>query len=149
MTFSAYLGGSRMEAIKQLVPIYWTNTLRPEQNGRHLADDIFKLKYPEWNKANLRGLIAVTSLVILLKLDSNCWLISLCDLDIWWMTSKTNKAPLLHYIKRYTSFQIHWWIQIVVTFLKCSIWVKIDDFFVLRGLDNWQMTLKNNRASLL
>ena len=34
------------------------------------------------NKANLRDLIAATGLVILLKLDSNRQLISLCDLEI-------------------------------------------------------------------
>ena len=24
---------------------------------------------------------------------------SLCDLEIWWMTSKNNRAPLLYYVK--------------------------------------------------
>ena len=38
--------------------------------------------------ANLRDLIAATGLVILLKLDSNRWFFSPCDLEIWWMTSK-------------------------------------------------------------
>ena len=37
-------------------------------------------------KANLRDLIAATSLVAL-KLDSNSWFFSPCDLEIWWMTS--------------------------------------------------------------
>ena len=48
----------------------------------------------EQNKANLRNLIAATGLVILPKLDSNHQSFKLCDLEIWWMTSKNNTAPL-------------------------------------------------------
>ena len=90
-------------------------------------------------KTNLRDLIAATGLVILPKLDSNRWLISPCDLGIWWMTSKNNKATLLYYIKLYASFQIHWWIQTGVTFRKCSIWVKIGDFLsrLTLKIDGW------------
>ena len=54
---------------------------------------------PICNKANLRDLIAATSLIILLKLDSNRRFFSPFDLEIWWMTSKNYRAPLLHYIK--------------------------------------------------
>ena len=49
------------------------------------------------NKANLKDLIAATGLVTLLKLDSNRRFFSPCDLEIWWMTSKNNRAPLLYY----------------------------------------------------
>ena len=101
------------------------------------------------HKANLRDLIAATGLAILLKLDKNNRLISLCDLEIWWMTSKNNKAPLLYYIKLCASFQIHWWIQTGVTIRKCSMWVKIGDFFVLPDLEIWWMILKNKKAPLL
>ena len=80
------------------------------------------------NKTNLRDLIAATGLVIFLKLDSNHRLISPNDLEIWWMTSKNNKAPLIYYIKLCASFQIHWWIQTGVTVWKRSIQVKIGDF---------------------
>ena len=80
------------------------------------------------NKTNLRDLIAATCLVILLKLDSNHELISPCDLKIWWMTSKNNKAPLLYYIKLCAPFQIHCWIQTGVTVRKRSFQVKIGDF---------------------
>ena len=52
----------------------------------------------------------------------------LCDLEIWWMTLGHNRAPLLYYIKRCASFQIHQWIQIGVTVRKRSIWVKIGNF---------------------
>ena len=66
------------------------------------------------NKANLRDLIAATGLVILLKLNSNRWFFSPCDLDIWWMTPppKKNRAPLLCYFKLFASFRSHWWIQL-------------------------------------
>ena len=81
------------------------------------------------NKANLRDLIAATGLVILLKFDPNRFF-SPCDLEIWCMTSKNNRAPLLYYIKLCVSFQIHRWIQTEVTLRK-------------------RMTIKNNKAPLL
>ena len=87
------------------------------------------------NKATLRDLIAVTGLIILLKLDSNRRLISLCDLEIWWMTSKNNKASLIFYIELCASFQTRQWIQTGVTVRKCSIRVKIGDFFVPHNLE--------------
>ena len=51
-----------------------------------------------------------------------------CDLEIWWMTFKNNRAPLLCYFKLCVSFRTHWWIQIGVTVWKCPMWVKFDDF---------------------
>ena len=91
------------------------------------------------HKANLRDLIAATGLVILLKLDWNHRLFSPWDLEIWRMTSKNNKAPLLYYIKLCASFQIHWWIQTGATVRKCSIRVKICDFLSCVNLkfDGW------------
>ena len=80
------------------------------------------------NKANLRDLIAATGLVILLKLDSNRQFFSPCDLEIWWMTPKNNRAPLLCYFKLFALFRSHWWIQTGVTVRKRLIWVKTDDF---------------------
>ena len=80
-------------------------------------------------KANLREVTAVTGLVILLKLDSNRRLFSPCDLEIWWMTPKNNRAPLVCYFKLFASFCSHWWIQTAVTVWQHLIWVKIDDFF--------------------
>ena len=52
-----------------------------------------------------------------------------CDLEIWRMTLKNNRAPLLCYFKLCASFHTHWWIQTLVTVRKRSIRVKIDDFF--------------------
>ena len=65
-----------------------------------------------------------------------------CDLEIWWMTLKNNRAPLLCYIKLCVSFQSHRWIQSGVTVRKRSIRVKIGDFFVLCEIEIWRMTLK-------
>ena len=81
-----------------------------------------------WNKANLRDLIAATGLAILLKLDSYRQIFSPCDLEIWWMTLKNNRASLLYYAKLCTSFQTHRWIQTGVTIRKRTIWVKLVTF---------------------
>ena len=97
----------------------------------------------------MSDLIAATGLVILLKFDPNHWFFSPCDFEIWCMTSKNNRAPLLCYIKLCVSFQIRRWIQTEVTLRKRSIRVKIGDFFVLCDLEIWWMTLENNRAPLL
>ena len=92
-----------------------------------------------WNKANLRDLIAATGLVILLKLDLNRRFFSPCDLEIWWMTPKNNRAPLLCYFKLFASFRSHWWIQTGVTVRKRLIWVNIDAFLsrVTLKFDGW------------
>ena len=73
------------------------------------------------------------------KFDPNHPFFSLCDLNILWMTSKNNRAPLLYYIKLCASFQTHWWIQTAVTVQKCSILVKIGDFLscVTLKFDGW------------
>ena len=54
-----------------------------------------------------------------------------CDLEIWGVTLRTNKAPLLCCFKLCTLFQSHWWIQTRVTVRKRPIWVKIDAFLVV------------------
>ena len=41
-----------------------------------------------------------------------------CDLEIWRMTLKNNRAPLLSIIKLYASFHHHMWIQTGVTVRK-------------------------------
>ena len=69
-----------------------------------------------------------------------------CDLEIWRMTLKSNRAPLLSIIKLYASFHHHMWIQTGVTVRKRLIWVK---FLEPRDLEIWRMTFKNNRAPLL
>ena len=104
--------------------------------------NIFKFKFKQINnKANLRDLIAATGLVILLKLDLYHRFFSPCDLEIWWMTSKNNRAPLLCYFKLFASFRSHWWIQTGVTVRKRLIWVNIDAFFsrVTLKFDGWPL----------
>ena len=62
-----------------------------------------------------------------------------CDLEIWWMTFKSNRAPLLCYIKLFASFESHLSIQTGVTVRKRSIRVKIGDFLsrVTLEFDGW------------
>ena len=50
------------------------------------------------------------------------------DLEIWWMTLKNNRAPLLCYFKLCAAFRSHWWIQTGVRVRKRPIWVKFDAF---------------------
>ena len=76
-----------------------------------------------------------------------------CDLQIWWMTPKNNKACLLYYIKLCVSYQIHKWIQTGVTVRKSPMKTpnlgQIRRFLEPCDLQIWQMTLKNNRAPLV
>ena len=46
-----------------------------------------------------------------------------CDLEIWRMTFKNNRAPLLSIIKLYASFHCHMWIQTGVRVRKRLSWV--------------------------
>ena len=81
-----------------------------------------KCLHPKMNKANLRDLKAATGLLI-----SNWIQIRPCDREIWWMTSKNNRALLLYYIKLCASFPMYWWIQTRFTVQKHSILVKVGD----------------------
>ena len=91
------------------------------------------------NKANQMDLIAAACLIILLKLYSNRRFFGPCDLEIWWMTSKNYRAPILYYTKLCASFQIHRWIQTGVIVWKRSIQVKIGEFLprVTLKFDGW------------
>ena len=46
-----------------------------------------------------------------------------CDLEIWRMTLKNDRAPLLSNIKLYASFHHHMWIETGVTVRKRLSWV--------------------------
>ena len=70
----------------------------------------------------------IWGLVILLKSDWNRRIFSPCDLEICWMTSTNNMAPILYFIKLCASFRIHRWIQTGVTVRKRSIQVTIGNF---------------------
>ena len=62
-----------------------------------------------------------------------------CDLEIWWMTSKNNRAPLLCYFKLCALFHSYLSIQTGVTVQIHSIWVKIFNFLacVTLKFDRW------------
>ena len=62
-----------------------------------------------------------------------------CDLEIWWMTLKNNRAPLLYYIKLCASFKSHMWFQTGVTVRKRLIRIQIDNFLshVTLKFDGW------------
>ena len=83
----------------------------------------------------------------LTQLDSNHQFFSQCDLEIWRMTPKNNRAPLLCYFKLFVSFCSHWWIQTGVTVWKRLIWVKIDantqfgsNSTIFRAVWPWNLT---------
>ena len=54
--------------------------------------------------------------------------LEMCDLEIWQMTLKNNRTPLLPYFKLCASFRSHWWIQTGATVRKRPIWVKFHNF---------------------
>ena len=62
------------------------------------------------------------------NLGQNWWCFVPCDLEIWWMTLKNNRAPLLCCFKLCATFHSHQWIQTGVAVRKRPIWVKFDDF---------------------
>ena len=114
------------------------------------------LKYDEWPWETIRYLFYITSTFVhhfksigefKLELQSGNAQIGLKlgiffvprDLEIWWITLKNNRAPLLYYVKLCASFQIHWWIQTGVTVRQYSIRVKIGDILsrVTLKFDAW------------
>ena len=62
-----------------------------------------------------------------LNLGQNWQFFVPCDLEIWRMPLKNNRAPLLCCFKLCASFHSHLWIQTGVTVRKRPIWVKFDD----------------------
>ena len=74
-----------------------------------------------------------------LNWGKNRWFFVLCDLEIWRMTLKNNRAPLLCCFKLRASFHSHQSIQTKVTVRKSSIRVKIGDFLsrVTLKFDRW------------
>ena len=83
------------------------------------------------------------------NLGQNLPFFVLCDLEIWWMTFKNNRAPLLCCLKLCASFHRHQWIHTGVTVRKLLIWVKIGNFFSPVWPSNLMDDIKNNRAPLL
>ena len=62
------------------------------------------------------------------------WFLEPCDIEIWRMTLKNNRAPLLSIIKLYASFHYHMWIQTGVTVQKRLSWVVTS---VTLNFDPW------------
>ena len=71
-----------------------------------------------------------------------------CDLEIWWMTLKNNRAPLLCCFKLCASFHSLRWIETSYSPEHPQFGPK-SAIFVLCDLEIWRMTLKNNRTPLL
>ena len=57
------------------------------------------------------------------NLDQSRRFLEPCDFEIWRMTLKNNRAPLLSNMKLYASFHHHMWIQTGVTVRKRLSWV--------------------------
>ena len=51
-----------------------------------------------------------------------------CNIEIWQMTLKNNRAPLLYYVKLCVSFPTYEWIETGVTLWKRSIQIKKNNF---------------------
>ena len=73
------------------------------------------------------------------KFGSKSAFIVLCDLELWRMTLKNNRAPLLCCFKLYASLHSNQWIHTGVTVRKRLIPVKIGDFLsrVTLKFDIW------------
>ena len=73
------------------------------------------------------------------SLDQNNQFYWLCDIEIWWITVKNNRAPLLSPLQLCALFPSHLWIQTEVTVQKCSVWVKIVNFsaYVTLEFEGW------------
>ena len=99
------------------------------------------LKFNEWPWKTIGILFYVTLSFVhhFIRAKMGDFLSGPCDLQIWWMTLKNNRAPLLCCFKLYASFHNHRWIQTKVTVRKRSIRVKIDDFFPV-----WPRNLTND-----
>ena len=121
------------------------------------------------NRANLRGLIAATGLVILLNMDSNRRFFGLCDLEIWWMTSKKighlfyAMSSFVHHLKAIGEFKLELqsgntqFCSKLATFCPTWSWNLMDDLekkkgifsMLLQALCLISMTLRTNRTPLL
>ena len=97
------------------------------------------LKFDGWPSKTIGHLFYATSSFVQhfvaigeLKLELQCgnaqfghirWFFEPCDLEIWQMTLKNNRAPFLSIIKLYASFHHHMWIRTGVTVRKPLSWV--------------------------
>ena len=75
------------------------------------------------------------------------WFYVLCQLKIWWMTLKNNKAPLLCYFKFCASFCSHLWNQTGVIVQKRPNWIKLMIFCAVSPPDMTDDLRKQRRTS--
>ena len=128
------------QKIPQVQDCCWGQKTPLHLGFHRLPDPIYQYSF-DTNKKNLRDLIAATRLVLLLKLDSNRRFFDAYDLQIYWMISQYNRAPVLCNANLCASVQSHLWIQNWVVVRKHSIWVKIGDFSsrVTLIFDGWTL----------
>ena len=70
------------------------------------------------------------------------------DLEIWWMTLKINRSPLLYYSKLCVHCKAIGIFKLELQSGNAQFGSKLE-IFVPRDLENWRITLKNNRTPLL
>ena len=109
-------------------PLYYVKLCASFQNHRRIQTGVIVRKCSIWVK---------------------WWFFVPCDLKIWQMTLKNNRAHLLSYFKLCASFHRHLSIQNGATIRKRQICVKSGDFFVPCDLWNLTVDLENNRTPLL
>ena len=111
----------------------WQMTLK---NIRAHLLSYFKLCASFHSHLSIQNGVTVRKHQILVKIGDFC---VLCDLEIWRMTLKNNRAPLLCYFKLCVSFHSLLWNQNEVTVRKHQIWVKIGNFLsrVTLKFDGW------------
>ena len=96
----------------------------------------FKLCFSFHNHLSIQNGVKVRKRQIRVKIDN---FFCPCDLEIWWLTLKNYRAPLLCYFKLCATFHSHLSIQNGVTVRKRPNWVKIGDFLsrVPLKFDGW------------
>ena len=114
----------------------WNLMDDPKKNNRAPLLSYFKLFASFHSHWWIQTGVAVRKPPIWVKFDV---FLEPCDLEIWQMTFKNNRAPLLCYFKLYVSFRSHWLIQTGVRVRKRPIWVKFYAFKsrVTLKFDEW------------
>ena len=96
----------------------------------------FKFRVSLYSHWGIQTGVTVRKCPIRVKIDN---FFVMWDHEIWRMTLKNNRAPLLCCFKLCSSFHSHHWIQTGITVGKHPIWVKIGHFLsrVTLKFDGW------------
>ena len=126
------LGQNRQFFVPCDLEIWWINL----ENNRAPLPCCFKLCASFHSHQWIQTGVTVRKRSIPVKIGN---FFVLCDIEIWRMTLKNYRAPLLCWIKLCASFHSHQWIQPRVTVRKHPIWLKIDGFLsrVTLKFDGW------------